>query len=51
MTMENWQHNEGAKLPLDSTQGRLFEADLNKVDELWKIIGNHLIKRIQKVSG
>jgi hypothetical protein len=34
MTMENWQHNEGAKLPLDSKQGRLFEADLHNVDEL-----------------
>ena len=40
MTMENWQHNEGAKLPLDSTQGRLFEADLNKVDELWKTLSH-----------
>ena len=40
MTMENCQHNEGAKLPLDSTQGRLFEADLNKVDELWKTLSH-----------
>ena len=40
MTMENWQHNEGAKLPLESTQGRLFEADLNKVDELWKTLSH-----------
>jgi hypothetical protein len=34
MTMENFQHNEGRNLPLDSMQGRMFEADLYKVDEL-----------------
>ena len=34
MTMENWQHNDGAKLPLDSKMGRMFEADLHKVNEL-----------------
>ncbi len=34
MTMENWQYSEGAKLPLDSRMGRMFEADLDKVDEL-----------------
>jgi predicted DNA-binding WGR domain protein len=34
MTMENWQYSEGAKLPLDSRMGRMFEADLHKVDEL-----------------
>ena len=34
MTMENWQYNEGGKLPLDSQRGRLFEADLYKVREL-----------------
>ena len=34
MTMENWQYNEGGKLPLDSRLGRMFEADLHKVGEL-----------------
>ena len=34
MTMENWQYNEGGRLPLDSKQGRLFEADLHKVRDL-----------------
>ena len=34
MTMENWQYNEGSKLPLDSKDGRLFEADLHKLNEL-----------------
>jgi hypothetical protein len=34
MTMENWQYNEGGRLPLDSKQGRLFEADLYKVKDL-----------------
>jgi hypothetical protein len=34
MTMENWQYNDGSKLPLDSKQGRLFEADLHKLNEL-----------------
>ena len=34
MTMENWQNNDGSKLPLDSKGGRLFEADLHRVGEL-----------------
>ena len=34
MTMDNWQHYDGAKLPLDSRMGRMFEADLHKVGEL-----------------
>ena len=34
MTMENWQYNDGSKLPLDSKDGRLFEADLHLVNEL-----------------
>jgi hypothetical protein len=34
MTMENWQYNEGSKLPLDSKGGRLFEGDLHRVDDL-----------------
>ena len=32
--LENFQHNKGRNLPLDSQQGRMFEADLYKVDEL-----------------
>ena len=32
--MKNWTHNDGSKLPLDSTQGRMYEADLHKVNEL-----------------
>ena len=32
--MENFQHGEGRNLPMDSKRGRLFEADLYKVDEL-----------------
>ena len=32
--MENFQHGEGRNLPMDSARGRLFEADLYKVDEL-----------------
>tara|TARA_Y100001951_G_C11153883_1_gene190788 strand:- start:183 stop:485 length:303 start_codon:yes stop_codon:yes gene_type:complete len=31
MTMENWAHNKGRKYPLDSQQGRLYEADLDRV--------------------
>ena len=34
MTMQNWQYNDGSKLPLDSQAGRLFEADLHKVNDL-----------------
>ena len=46
MQMENWQHNEGASFSIDSPPGRLFEADLNKVNELMegKPTGNFLTK-------
>ena len=33
MTMENWEKNNG-QLPMDSQQGRLYEADLHKINEL-----------------
>ena len=33
MTMDNWEHNNG-NVPMDSRLGRLFEADLHKVNEL-----------------
>jgi hypothetical protein len=33
MTMNNWEKNNG-QLPMDSQQGRLYEADLHKVEEL-----------------
>ena len=32
--LEDFQHGKGKNLPLDSMQGRTFEADLYKVDEL-----------------
>jgi len=32
--LEDFQHGKGKYLPLDSMQGRTFEADLYKVDEL-----------------
>ena len=32
--LEYFQHGKGKNLPLDSMQGRMFEADLYKVDEL-----------------
>ena len=34
MTMENWSHDDGKNYALDSEQGRLYEADLHKVEEL-----------------
>jgi hypothetical protein len=34
MTMENWAHDNGRNYALDSAQGRLYEADLHKIDEL-----------------
>jgi len=34
MTMENWAHDDGKNYALDSTQGRMYEADLHKVNEL-----------------
>jgi len=33
MTMDNWEKNNG-HVPMDSRLGRLFEADLHKVEEL-----------------
>jgi hypothetical protein len=33
MTMHNWEKNNG-HVPMDSRLGRLFEADLHKVEEL-----------------
>ena len=33
MTMENWEHNNG-RLPMDSRMGRMYEADVHKVNEL-----------------
>ena len=33
MTMENWEHNNG-RIPMDSKQGRMYEADVHKVSEL-----------------
>ena len=33
MTMDNWEHNNG-RIPMDSKQGRMYEADLYKVTDL-----------------
>ena len=33
MTMHNWEKNNG-QVPMDSQRGRLYEADLHKVEEL-----------------
>ena len=33
MTMDNWEHNNG-RIPMDSKQGRMYEADVHKVSEL-----------------
>ena len=33
MTMNNWEKNNG-QLPMDSQRGRLYKADLHKVEEL-----------------
>jgi len=32
--LEDFQHGKGKSLPLDSQRGRLFEADLHKVNDL-----------------
>jgi predicted DNA-binding WGR domain protein len=34
MTMENWAHDDGKNFALDSAQGRLYEADLDRVTTL-----------------
>jgi len=36
MTMENWEHNNG-RIPMDSKQGRMYEADLHKVTDLMEV--------------
>jgi hypothetical protein len=33
MTLHNWEKNHG-QLPMDSRMGRMYEADLHKVEEL-----------------
>ena len=34
MTLENWAYDNGKNFALDSKQGRMYEADLHKVNEL-----------------
>ena len=34
MTMENWAYDNGKNFALDSKQGRMYEADLHKINEL-----------------
>ena len=34
MTLENWAHDDGKNYALDSAQGRLYEADFHKINEL-----------------
>ena len=34
MTLENWAHDDGKNYALDSKQGRMYEADRYKVNEL-----------------
>ncbi len=34
MTLENWVYDNGKNFALDSKQGRMYEADLHKVNEL-----------------
>ena len=34
MTMENWVYDNGKNFALDSKQGRMYEADLHKINEL-----------------
>ena len=34
MTLENWAYDNGKNFALDSKQGRMYEADLYKVDDL-----------------
>ena len=36
MTMENWEHNNG-RIPMDSKQGRMYEADLHNVTDLMEV--------------
>ena len=47
--MENFQHGEGRNLSMDSERGRLFEADLYKVDELL-IEGKEILTKEEMVD-
>ena len=40
MTMENWAYDNGKNFALDSKQGRMYEADLHKVNELEKTLSH-----------
>ena len=51
MTMENWAHDNGRNYALDSKQGRLYEADLHKVEELKEMGTSMMVERNTEFLG
>ena len=51
MTMENWAHDNGRNYALDSKQGRLYEADLHKVEELTEMGTSMMVERNTEFLG
>ena len=51
MTMENWAHDDGKNYALDSKQGRLYEADLHKVEELTEMGTSMMVERNTEFLG
>ena len=49
--LEDFQHGKGKNLPLDSMQGRMFEADLYKVEELMEKGTNQILEDKNKFLG
>ena len=51
MTMENWAHDDGKNYALDSKQGRMYEADLHKVNDLMEKGTEQILEDKNKFLG
>jgi len=51
MQMENWAHDDGKSYALDSAQGRLYESDLYKVNELMEKGTEQILEDKNKFLG
>ena len=51
MQMENWAHDDGKRYALDSAQGRMYEADLYKVEELMEKGTKQILEDKNKFLG
>ena len=51
MSLENWAHDDGKSYALDSRQGRMYEADLLKVNELMEKGTEQILEDKNKFLG